>query len=431
MTILRLIILLICALATADKPLPAQSGDSVPVVTTQVIERTVTARRTYVANLYPNRRAVVGSAVEGRVEQFPAKAGLSVSARQPLAELRTRVVGIQRDGAIAELQLRQHELEELVNGSLPEEILLAEAQFSAARADLRYAQSRFERAERLFKDSVGFSQEEYEAAQAAAQRAQAMLQQAENQLQLIRNGPRPERISQAKAKVEVQRQVIESIEDRLEKFTVRAPFDGYVSRELTETGAWLRQGESVAEVVEIDPIKAIVNVPESNIAVIRVGMTCPLSLEAYPDRTFAGQVALIVPEGDLQSRSFPVHIQLENPRVDERHVLLPGMTARVSLPTRETQTVLLVPKDALILAGANARVIKISEGKAFPVNVRKGASYGGLIEVRGEPADQLQSGDVIVVRGNERLRPNQAVVVRSTIDADSLMEDSFAHENDA
>ncbi|SRR6056297_346502 len=393
-----------------------------PVTTAQVIRGSVKPYKTQVANIFPHRRSVIGSAVDGRVESFTADAGKEVQAGDELAVLRTATITIELEGAKAELALREAELAELKNGSLVEEIALAEARLAAAQAAARYAVSRFERAGKLFNDTVGLSQEEFELARSEALRADANLEEATNQLKLVKDGPRPERIAQAEARRDVQEQIVAGIEDRKRKYTLRSPFNGFVSRELTEIGAWVSQGDPVAEVIEIDPIEVSVNIPESNIPYVEIGQTCVIRVEAYPRRFFPGTVSFRIPEGDTRSRAFPVKILVENKPVDGKYPLLPGMLARVSLPSGLRENALLVPKDALNLNGERSTLIKLVDGKAVPVPVRQGLFAGTLSQVIPLEEGSLRENEIVVIRGNERLRPGQPVKVLQQIDTKELID---------
>jgi multidrug efflux pump subunit AcrA (membrane-fusion protein) len=393
------------------RPAFGQGAGPAPVVVAPVIEREVASSQTFVANVNPRRRSVIGSAVDGRVAEFLIDAGQEVDAGEPLAKLLTTTIEIELSGAEAELELRRAELAELRNGSRPAEIELAEATMQAAEAAEDYAKAKLARAERLFKTSSGFSQDEFEAAQAESLTAIARVAQARSSLQLVREGPREEQIQQAAARVAVQEQVVAGLRDRLGKYTVRSPFHGYVTSELTEAGAWVREGDPVAEVVEIDPVEVEVFVPESSIRFVRKGGQCQLSVDAIADRLFDGSIDQIVPLADSRSRTFPVRVVVPNPRVESSHELLPGMLARASLPTGLMQTRLLVPKDALQLGGPNPTLLKVESAQATSVPVTTGPALGSWISVEPLVAGSLAAGDLVVTRGNERLRPGQAVTI--------------------
>ena len=388
----------------------AQQGPA-PVVVAPVIEREIASRKAFVANVQPRRRSVVGSAVDGRVLETFVEAGQPVEARQPLAQLRTRLIETELGAAEAELELRRAELAELKNGSRPEEITLAEATASAAEASSDYAEARLARAERLFRDGSGLSRDEFESARAEALEAAANLVASQSSLRLVREGPRREQIDQAAARVAVQEQVVAGLQDRLERFTVYSPFAGFVSSQLTEAGAWLRQGDPVAEVIEIDPVEVEVYVPESIVRFVRRGETVEVTVGALPGFTFMGKIDRLVPLGDGRSRTFPVRLLVDNPADDLQHSLLPGMLANVSMPSEESQSWLLVPKDALQLGGSRPTVMRVVAGKAAIAAVQTGPALGSWIAVKPLESGGLNADDEVVTRGNERLRPGQEVSI--------------------
>jgi len=389
-------------------------GGPAPVVVAAVIEREVVSSQPFVANVNPRRRSVIGSAANGRVAEFLVDAGQAVEENQPLAQLRTKTIEIELAGAEAELDLRRGELDELRNGSRPAEIELAEATMRAVEAAGEYAKAKLARAERLFKTSSGLSQDEFEAAKAEALTAIARASEARSSLELVREGPRKERIDQAAANVAVQEQIVAGLKDRISKYTIRSPFKGFVSSELTEAGAWVREGDPVAEVVEINPVEVEVFVPESSIRFVQRGISCSLTVDAIPGKTFSGTVDQIVPLADSRSRTFPVRVLVENPMMNSSHELLPGMLARASLPTGPTERRMLVPKDALKLGGSSPTLLKVEGDKTTIVPVQTGPSLGSWISVAPIAPNGLKVDDLVVTRGNERLRPGQEVVISET-----------------
>ncbi len=404
----------------------AQAGPA-NVVVSEALLVPVAATQAFMANVNANRRVIVGSAVDGRVEKYLIHAGQVVKAEEPLAELRTKTIEIELAGAQAELQLFQAELKEMLAGSRAAEIKLAEAQLEAVHASRKHAQARFKRAELMMKTQAGMSQEEYDEARSLADRSEAQVREAESHLALVKEGPRAEKIEQARARVEAQSQVVAGLDDRLKKYTTRAPFDGFVVRELTQIGAWVKQADPIAEIVEIDPVEVEVYVPEKAVRFVRPGLKCTINVEAMPGRTFVGEVSFIVPMADARARTFPVRVHLANPIENLRHVLMPGMQAQVSLPVDVEQTRLLVPKDALTLNRGQATIAKVVGSSAQLVPVRPGVSLDGLIEVIPlSDAATLQPGDQVVVRGNERLRfvnpqePPQ-VTISQKLDAKSFL----------
>ena len=84
------------------------------------------------------------------------------------------------------------------------------------------------------------------------------------------------------------------------------------------------------------------------------------------------------------------------------------MEAMVTFNLATQRKALLVPKDAVVTAGDNRLVFMVNDGKAMPVPVNIIGYYDGGVAVEGN----LKSGDQLVVRGNERLRPGQPVIVQ-------------------
>ncbi|TWU44045.1 Cation efflux system protein CusB precursor [Novipirellula aureliae] len=409
----RLLALLL-ALLLASVALPNASmgqGGPANVVVAPVSKRDLSAHRAFVANVKPWRHVTIGSAVDGRVLEYLVKGGEAVEKSQPLAQLRTKTIEIEIAAAEAEVQLREAELQELKNGSRADEIALAEALADVAKANNEYAKAKLQRAQRLYREATGMSQDEYEAARAESLVGVARVAEAESSLRLVKEGPRQETIDQAAARVEVQKQVLAGLNDRKNKYTIRAPFAGFVSAELTETGAWVKQGDPVAEVVEIDPVEIEVYVPETGIRFVKLGGSVNVVVEALPDQVFEGTIERIVPLADNRARTFPVRVRVPNPKTNGRHALLPGMLARVSLPAGSLQPRLLVPKDALQFGGENPIVYVVVENKAAMVPVQMGPSSGQWVAVTTLGPKQLQEGDLVITRGNERLRPGQDVII--------------------
>ena len=284
------------------------------VVVGKVIERDEAAGQTFIGTLQPRRRSVVGSAVDGRVVEFPVNDGQWVRKGDTLAELLKATTEIEFRNAKAELAIRESELEEQKNGSLPEEKAQAMAKLEASKAQLDYAKARYARMEALFQRGTAITQEDmdlsYSNYTAAVQNHVA--EQAANAL--VKQGPRKEKILQAEARLLAQQEMVNQLEDRLEKFTIKAPFDGYVVSEHTEVGAWISRGDQVAEVISIDPIEVDVSVPENSIAHLQEAMAeaeaGEISLEAMVRvdsiglQPFAGQVERIVPQADVRWRIF-------------------------------------------------------------------------------------------------------------------------------
>lgn len=406
----QMFFLLVTALAFASTA-SAQEMPPAPVHVAKVVQQDVSSGHTFVGTIMPKRIAAIGSAVDGRVTHFYVNEGDRVKADQPLAQLLTNTLEIELEGAKAELELRRQELAELQNGTRPEELAQAKAHLDEMKALRAYTQLKLERAKRLVKTRSG-TEDELDDAISGADQAEQKYRQAEALHEMAVNGPRKERIAQALARVRHQEEVVRGIEDRIKKHTIRSYFDGYVTAEHTEIGQWVSSGELVAEVMELDWVDIRVMVLEDYIDKVSVGAPARIEVGALPDEAFTGEVVLIVPHADVRSRSFPVKVRVENKVVNGSVLLKSGMFARVTLPVGTRENSLLVPKDSLVLGGPSPMVFVVDvdaksaqQGTVRPMPVELGVAHEGLIQVKGA----LKPGELVVTRGNERLRPGQAV----------------------
>jgi RND family efflux transporter MFP subunit len=406
-TLLRLGIA--CLIGLVGVPIAIAQGPPPPsVLVAPVVEQQVAASQTFVGTVMPLRKAVVGSAVDGRVIEYPLNEGDRVERGQVLAQLLTDTIQLELAAAEAELVLRKQELAELENGSRPEEIEQAHARMLSAEARWKYAQARRSRAERV---GQAMSEEEREEMVALAVEAEQAYIDAKAAHQLAVEGPRKEQIAQAHAQVAVQQATVDRLKDQLEKHTVISRFAGYITAENTEVGQWVQQGDPVAEVAALDEVEIQAHVVEQYAPHIRVGMSVSVEVPALGSSPFSGVVSAIVPQADVQARTFPVKVRVKNEITEDGPRLKSGMYARVLLPTGERQMATLVNKDALVLGGPQPIVFVVDaapaakQGKVRPVPVKLGTAKENFIQVIGA----LQPGQIVVVQGNERLQPGQDV----------------------
>lgn len=189
--------------------------------------------------------------------------------------------------------------------------------------------------------------------------------------------------------------------ERLKRMHLRAPFGGIVSERLLQAGEWAESGAAIVRLVDTTSLEVQTWVPVNALKYIRQGST--LSLSGNPSNAI-GTVRTIVPVGDNRSRMFELRLTMDT---DAWPV---GADVRVAVPTSEPREVLAVPRDALVLRRDGTTVYRIdAEGLAQRVSVNTGIAVGEFIEV-----DNLESGDRVVIRGGERLRPGQTVNIIET-----------------
>ena len=186
--------------------------------------------------------------------------------------------------------------------------------------------------------------------------------------------------------------------ERLERTRIKAPFGGIVTERMRQSGEWARSGEAVVRIVDAGTLEVQTWIPIAALAFVRDGSE--LALEANPSKT-TGKVRTIVPVGDNRSRLYELRLGIGGQSWPV------GQDVRVAVPTAAARAVVAIPRDALVLRRDGAAVYRVDEnGLADRVAVTPGIAQGELIEVDG-----IAPGDRVVIRGGERLRPGQPVMI--------------------
>ncbi len=193
------------------------------------------------------------------------------------------------------------------------------------------------------------------------------------------------------------------LRNQVEDLEIKAPFDGYVVQTTAELGEWIDRGEGVAQVISIDTVRIRVDVPEHYVDGLRLGASASLYIDALSSSQFEGRVVAILPQGLPDSRTFPVIVETLNPR----HRMRGGMSSRVTLDIERPGTALLVHKDALVSGPMGHMVYLAQQEQAAARPVTAGMPHKGYVSVQGD----LAAGDLVIVRGNERLQDGQTIRV--------------------
>ncbi|MEO7324355.1 MAG: efflux RND transporter periplasmic adaptor subunit [Dokdonella sp.] len=192
---------------------------------------------------------------------------------------------------------------------------------------------------------------------------------------------------------------VRSAQYDLDQTEVRAPFPGVVTERLAQRGEFVATGAAIAHLVDITHLEARVQAPLALAAMVHPGME--LALRAG-DKSLKARVRAVVPVGEEHSRQFELRIALSDT------ALLVGNAIEVSLPEREGAKTMAVPRDALVVRADGSYVVRVAnDGGSERISVHAGASDGQLTAVEG----LLNAGDLVVVRGAERLSPGQKVQI--------------------
>jgi RND family efflux transporter MFP subunit len=233
----------------------------------------------------------------------------------------------------------------------------------------------------------------------------AELEQARKQLarvQEINSGlsdPERERfelaVSTLEATLAAQKADTRRVQVAYSQHIIKAPFAGVVRARHTNPGAWISIGQPVLEVVSLEDIEIHVAVSAELGKRVSVGDIATLR----GDTTVDADVVGVVPALDSDTRTIRVRlVPKERPSW-----LIPGMAVDVEFKVKLEGEGVTVSLDALIRGPVEVRVMKVVEGKGVPVVIEVLAITESKALIRGEG---LKVGDQVVVRGNERLRPN-------------------------
>lgn len=173
---------------------------------------------------------------------------------------------------------------------------------------------------------------------------------------------------------------------------ITAPVTGIVSEIGVREGQFAAAGTLLFRVNGTSTVWLEAAIPQAGIAGIAAGTPAEASVDAFPGRLFRGRVETLLPLVDTGSRTQRARIVLDNTGA----LLAPGMFAQVTLRPAAGAEYPLLPSDALIGSGAQARVIVMGDDDTFrPVAVQPGRSSGGMTEI----LSGLQGGERVVASG--------------------------------
>jgi RND family efflux transporter MFP subunit len=216
---------------------------------------------------------------------------------------------------------------------------------------------------------------------------------------------------QMESQVESTRLILTNLE---ENTLLRAPYSGII------TGKYYSEGElfsptpntpagkaALVSMIQVNPVKLMVNLSEKHLPQITVGMTASVTTDVYPDQVFTGTVFRIHPTISAATRTFAAEVKVPN----KGEQLKPGMFARVSLKLGETEA-LIVPSIAVLQqSGTNQRYVMLHEnGQAKKVNVDIVRRRDDMLEIA---SPLITGGEELIYAGQSQLEDGAPVKVVS------------------
>lgn len=209
---------------------------------------------------------------------------------------------------------------------------------------------------------------------------------------------------QAAAEFDAIRAVLELEKERLSDATLVAPFAGILSEHSVSRGQYTSRGQLLASLVSIQPIEVAFHVPERYCGQLALGQGIAISVEAYPEKAFSGNIAFISPQVDLASRTVLVKARLDN----GAGLLKPGMFGSLELVFTAEEQALVIPEAALQYNRDQASVVIMdAEDKAVFREVSVGTRLAGFAQI----LSGLKEGDRVVVEGYQKMRPGSTILI--------------------
>ncbi len=212
-----------------------------------------------------------------------------------------------------------------------------------------------------------------------------------------------QQIEQSKAQLDVLREVVANLKRNIE---YRSPLTGVVTARNVEAGDLLA-GQPILHVMQIDPLKVIVNISEQYLPFVKQGMPVDLKVDIFPDRTFEGRVSLIYPALDPATRTFRVEVKVPN----ADRTLRPGMFARTTFDMGHKQGVMVPDVAVQKQVGTAERYLYVIVGDS--VAERRRVELGRQVGDRVDILSGVAPGERVAVTALSKLYDGAKVELKS------------------
>lgn len=243
---------------------------------------------------------------------------------------------------------------------------------------------------------------------------------------------------QDKYDMQAQSAATQNAELQLSWTRIVAPIGGVIARRMVKQGNLVQANQAVFHIVDMNPLTAILNVPERELGTLKMGQPVKLAVDALPGKAFSGSIERIAPVVDAGSGTFRVTCLFDN-TVAGNETLRPGMFGRIDIVYDQRRDALVIPRSALLDEDGETAVYVIERGAAKPkaadkstvrpgdavaaepakaaqpplIAKRRVVKIGYVDGDRVEIRSGLQAGDRVVTLGRDAVRDGSAVQVLS------------------
>lgn len=215
--------------------------------------------------------------------------------------------------------------------------------------------------------------------------AQAQLADAQREVDRLKDGPNPDDIAAAEAR-------IAAAQSTLNQSKIIAPFSGTVTQAEPVSGDMVSPGTLAFRIDDLSHLLVDLQISEVDINNVTVDQPVTVTFDAVQGKSYTGRVSRISQAGDASGSGVNFTVTVELTESDD--LIKPGMTAAVNITVREVQDALLVPNRAVRQVNGNRVVYILKDNLPVSVEIRLGATSDSYSEVVG---GELKEGDLIIL----------------------------------
>lgn len=355
----------------------------------------------------------VASKVSGKVAWIGVDEGSEVKKNEVLVRLENTEYRAQVEQAKGNLANLQAKLLELEHGSRPQEITQANANLLQAQADLTNSKLSFDRNAALYHDGI-ISRADFDNAQYNYKNLQSRVNSLTQTYDLVEKGPRHEEVDAMKGQVEQAQGLLAYDEDQENNTVIRSPIDGRVLERAVEQGEFVTNGfvgdkgakGYVVTLADLNDLQVELDISQNDFSKIHMGSKAAVTTDAFPDRSYEGQLVEIAPVANRQKATVQVKVQILHP---DNH-LRPDMNATVAFndpvaphQQRTAKPLITVPLSAV----KDQSVFVVSEGKAVRRHVQIAGTTSQGVRISQGPL----GGEDLILNAPANLRDGEKVRV--------------------
>lgn len=210
---------------------------------------------------------------------------------------------------------------------------------------------------------------------------------------------------QAKAQVQLDEADYLLAKEELEKTKITAPFEGVLSSRKVSQGAYVKQGDELVDLKDIDPIRLKFEISENQIGKLTKGLAFQISTDAFPEETFLAEIEVVEPTIHESSRTLTAFAKVEN----KEQKLKPGLFGK-ALVNVNMQAAQLLPEAALVYQKGGIFVYKIDSKntiKLSPITI--GRRQNDQVEI----ISGLNLGESVILEGQEKVKDGDTVEIKA------------------